>query len=69
MKEKIINRSLLIAAARVLELFNNEDSDSLTVGEMREQAFLKLPHGGMLEVLEYFKSSSEFTINEDVENI
>ncbi|MGK0174868.1 MAG: hypothetical protein ACI9AT_001250 [Ulvibacter sp.] len=69
MSEKIINRSLLIATAKVLNLFSNEDSDSKSMGEMREMAFGELPREDMLKAIEYFKSPSEYTINEDAENI
>ncbi len=64
--KKVIDRSLLIAAAKVLEQFNNDDSDPVTMGEMRKLAFEKLPREDMLKVVDYFKSSSDYVINEEV---
>ena len=62
-----INRSMLIAAAEVLKLFNDEDSDSVAMAEARRLAFEKLPQENMLKVLDYFKSPSDYIVNEDVE--
>lgn len=64
--EKVIDRSLIIKTAGVLKLFNDENSDSATMGEMRDRAFAELPREDMLKVIEYFKSPSDYIINEDV---
>lgn len=63
--KKVINRSMLIAVSEVLDLFNREDCDSATMGEMREIAFGKLPRKDMLNVLDYCKAPSDYTIIED----
>lgn len=64
--KKVINRSLLIKAAEVLELINNADNDSATMDEMRQRVFERLPREHMDEVRQYFNSPSEYTINEDI---
>jgi len=64
--KNVIDRSLLIAVAEVLDQFSNADNDSVTMGEMRKRTFEKLPREDMLKVNDYFKSPSDYIINEDV---
>ena len=65
--KKTINKSMLIAVSEVIDLFNREDCDSATMGEMREIAFGKLPRKDMLKVLDYCKAPLDYTIIEDVD--
>ncbi len=65
--KNVIERSLLLAAAKVLDQFNNEESDSVTMGEMRRRVFEKFLREDMLQVIDYFKSPSDYIINEDVD--
>ena len=63
-----IDRSLLVAVAEVLGQFSNADNDSVSMGEMRKRTFEKLPREGMLKANDYFKSSSDYIINEYVDD-
>jgi hypothetical protein len=63
--KKVIDRRMLIAAAKVLDQFNNDESDSVTMGQMRKVAFEDLPREDMLTAIDYLSSPSDYIVNED----
>ncbi len=67
--KKVINRSVLVAASEVLAQFNTEDNDSMTMGEMRQRVFEKLPREDMLKVRGYFNSPSDYIVNEEIGSV
>ena len=67
--KKVINRSILVAASEVLAQFNTEDNDSMTMGEMRQRVFEKLPSEEMLKVRGYFNSPSDYIVNEEIGSV
>ncbi len=64
--KQMINRSVLVAGAKVLDLFVSNDPNLVTVGDARKVAFEILPLDKMNEFRAYCESPSEFIINEDV---
>ena len=66
--EKTIKRSLLVVASDVLSLFKSDERDSLTMGEMREQALNLISKDDLLKVIDYTQSPADYIIIEDVKS-
>ena len=64
--KKTINRSTLIAVAKVLDQFRNDENDQVSMGEMRERAFGMLPREDMLKMIDFAESPMDYEVEEDV---
>ena len=64
--KKTINRSTLIAVAKVLDQFRNDENDSVSMGEIRERAFAILPREDMLKIIDFAESPMDYEVEEDV---
>lgn len=64
-KRKRINRSVLVAGSKVLELYTTDKYDSYTLTEMRKIVLDIMSREQMQEFEDFCKAPRDYIINED----
>lgn len=64
-RKKRINRSVLLAGAKVLELYTSDEYDTHPLSEMRKIVFAIMSRDQMKEFEDFCNAPIDYIINED----